>query len=75
VFLEVFPTPGFLEEKMYLLLAQGLTAGKAAPEEDEKITAKAFTIGQVEKMIRRNEIRDGKTIAGVLYYLRFLARA
>src|SRR5271169_3970406 len=25
VFLDVFPTPGFLEERMYLLLAEGLT--------------------------------------------------
>ncbi|HVH61762.1 MAG TPA: NUDIX hydrolase, partial [Candidatus Sulfotelmatobacter sp.] len=34
-FLEFFPTPGFLEEKMYLLLAEGLTPGKAEPEDDE----------------------------------------
>lgn len=73
IFLDVFPTPGFLEERMYILLAEGLTPGKATPEEDERITAKAFTRKEVEKMIRTNKIRDGKTIAGVLYYLRFLA--
>lgn len=73
IFLDVFPTPGFLEERMYMLVAEGLTAGKATPEEDERITAKAFTRKEVEKMIRANKIRDAKTIAGVLYYLRFLA--
>jgi len=73
VFLEVFPTPGFLEERMYILLAEGLTAGEATPEEDERIEAQAFTRKEVEKMIERNEIRDAKTIVGVLYYLRFLA--
>jgi len=73
VFLDVFPTPGFLEERMYILLAEGLTAGKATPEEDERIEAKAFTRKEVEKMIEGNVIRDAKTIAGVLYYLRFLA--
>lgn len=73
VFLDVFPTPGFLEERMYILLAEGLTAGEATPEEDERIEAKAFTKKEVEKMIEGNEIRDAKTIAGVLYYLRFLA--
>src|SRR5690242_9257180 len=26
VFLDIFPTPGFLEERMFLLLAEGLTA-------------------------------------------------
>src|SRR6266478_5968854 len=27
IFLDVFPTPGFLEERMFILLAEGLTAG------------------------------------------------
>jgi ADP-ribose pyrophosphatase len=72
VFLDMFPTPGFLEERMYVLLAEGLTQGQAQPEEDEKITAKAFTRGQLEKMIRRGKLRDAKTIAGLLYYFRFL---
>src|SRR5229473_7828373 len=40
VFLEMFPTPGFLEEKMFLLLAEGLTEGEAEPEEDEKIISR-----------------------------------
>jgi ADP-ribose pyrophosphatase len=74
VFLDIFPTPGFLEERMYILLAEGLTPGEARPEDDEKITAKAFSLPQIESMIRTGKIRDAKTIAGVLYYLRFLAR-
>ena len=28
VFLDVFPTPGFLEERMFILLAEGLTGGE-----------------------------------------------
>src|SRR6476661_3734872 len=51
IFLEVFPTPGFLEERMYILLAEGVTPGEAHPEEDEKITAKAFTKKELETMI------------------------
>ena len=74
VFLDVFPTPGFLEERMHILLAEKLTAGEAQPEEDEKITAKAFTPARLEGMIRRKELRDAKSIAGLLYYFRFLAR-
>jgi len=73
VFLDVFPTPGFLEERMYILLAEKLTAGEAQPEEDEKITAKAFTRAALERMIRGNALRDAKSIAGLLYYFRFLA--
>ncbi len=73
VFLDVFPTPGFLEERMYILLAQGLTLGAAEPEEDEKITVKAFTRKELESMMRRGKLRDAKSIAGLLYYFRFLA--
>jgi ADP-ribose pyrophosphatase len=73
IFLDLFPTPGFLEERMYILLAEGLTVGEAHPEEDEKITAKAYTRKQIELMMRTGKLRDGKTIAGLLYYLRFLA--
>jgi ADP-ribose pyrophosphatase len=74
VFLDVFPTPGFLEERMHILLAEGLTAGKAQPEEDEKITVKAFTPPRLDNMIRKGELRDAKSIAGLLYYFRYLAR-
>jgi ADP-ribose pyrophosphatase len=73
VFLDLFPTPGFLEERMYILLAEGLTLGKAEPEEDEKIVAKTYTRAELEKMIHRGVLRDAKSIAGLLYYFRFLA--
>ncbi len=73
VFMDLFPTPGFLEERMYILVAEGVTPGKAEPEEDEKITAKAFTRRELEKMIERGVLRDAKTIAGLLYYFKFSA--
>jgi hypothetical protein len=58
---------------MYILLAEKLTPGKAQPEEDERITAKTFQPAALERMIRLNVLRDAKTIAGLLYYFRFLA--
>jgi ADP-ribose pyrophosphatase len=73
VFLDLFPTPGFLEERMYILLAQKLTSGDARPEIDEKIISRAFTYTQLKHMIRHGKLRDAKTIAGVLYYFSFLA--
>ena len=73
IFLDVFPTPGFLEERMFILLAEGLTAGEAEPEEDEKIFSRAFSFKQLEEMIRTGKLRDAKSIAGILFYLRFLA--
>jgi ADP-ribose pyrophosphatase len=74
VFLDLFPTPGFLEERMYLLLAEGLSAGEAQPEEDEKIMVTAYTRKQLEQMIRTRKLRDAKSIAGLLFYFSFLAK-
>jgi len=74
VFLEMFPTPGFLEEKMFLLLAEGFTAGKAQPEEDEKIVSRAYNRKELEEMIRKGKLHDAKSIAGILFYLRFLTK-
>ena len=74
IFLDVFPTPGFLEERMYILLAEGVSPGKAEPEEDEQIEVKAFTHKELLSMIRRGKLHDAKSIAGILYYFQFLAR-
>jgi ADP-ribose pyrophosphatase len=73
VFLYMFPTPGFLEEKMYILLAKGLTEGEAEPEEDEKIISRAYNRKKLEEMIRTGKLRDAKSVAGILFYFRFLA--
>jgi ADP-ribose pyrophosphatase len=74
VFLDFFPTPGFLEEQMFLLLAEGLTAGVAEPEDDEKIIVAAYTRKQLGQMIRTRKLRDAKSIAGLLFYFSFLAK-
>jgi len=72
--LEVFPSPGLLGEKMVIFLAEGLTKGKARPEDDEKITQRILTLAQAREWIRSGRIRDSKTVAGILYYANFLAR-
>jgi ADP-ribose pyrophosphatase len=58
---------------MHVLLAEGLSEGKAEPEDDEKIEVKAYTRKQLDAMIRRGKLRDAKSIAGLLYYFRYLA--
>jgi ADP-ribose pyrophosphatase len=71
-FLDVFPSPGFLEERMHILLAEGVTAGKAEPEADEKIISRAYKVEELKRMMKSGRLRDGKSIAGILYYLTFL---
>lgn len=72
IFLDFYPSPGFLEEKMFILLAEGLSEGIAQPEKDERIESRAYERKELEQMIQKRIIRDGKTIAGLLYYIRFL---
>jgi ADP-ribose diphosphatase len=69
--MRVVPTPGFVNEWMWIFAAEGLTEGAAQPEEDEKITPRIFTMKQAEKMIERGTLRDAKSICGILYYRRF----
>jgi ADP-ribose pyrophosphatase len=69
----LFPSPGFLREKMVIFLAQGLQPGPANPEADEKITSSILALRKVLEWIQRGKICDGKSIAGILYYASFIA--
>lgn len=62
-----FPSPGFLNETMAVFLAEGLQRGKARPEEDECITKRLFPLSSAARLVMRGKVRDGKTIAGVLW--------
>lgn len=70
--LEIFPSPGFVTERMWIFAATGLRVGLAQPEEDERITARNFSLAALEKMIRRGSLHDGKSVAAILFYARFL---
>ena len=72
--LEVFPSPGLLGEKMVIFLAEGLTKGEARPEDDEKISQRVITLKEAERWIHAGRIRDSKSVAGILYYAKFVAR-
>ena len=62
-----YPSPGFMDETMTVYLARGLTPGLAQPEEDESIECELMPLSQVIEMIFSGRIRDGKTIAAVLW--------
>jgi ADP-ribose pyrophosphatase len=63
-----YPSPGFLDETMTVFLAVGLKPGKAQPEDDESIECQLIPLSRVMKMIVTGEIKDGKTIAAVLWF-------
>ena len=74
VFLDVFPTPGFVEERMFILLAEELKAGEAQPEEDERIEVRTYRVKELKQMIRGKKLKDAKSVAGILYYVTFLRK-
>jgi len=71
---EFFPSPGYVEEKMTIFLAEELHLGRAQPMEDERIETGWFSLNQIEKMIESGEIRDAKTIIGWAIFRRRAAQ-
>jgi ADP-ribose pyrophosphatase len=70
VLAQFWPSPGFVGEWMMLFVAEGLIAGDALPEEDERIELRLVRFNDVLKMIDKGAIQDGKTLAGVLLFAR-----
>ncbi len=65
-----FASPGFLGEWMQVFVAEGLTAGEAQPEADEKIEIYQVPMSEVLRLIDAGAIRDGKTLVSVMLYAR-----
>ena len=63
---EFFVSPGFLEEKMWVYLATGLSEGKPNPDDDEVLEVVRLPIGDALEMITSGEIQDAKTIIGLM---------
>ena len=64
-------SPGILDERMHLYVAEALEPGPMALEPGEDIQPLLYTWEEALKMARRGEIRDAKTLVGLLYYRTF----
>jgi len=61
-----YTTPGFTSELMYLYRASDLTPGEQDLEDDESIEVVRISNSDAMDMVRRGEIRDAKTLVGLL---------
>jgi ADP-ribose pyrophosphatase len=63
----MYPTPGYCDEEMVFFRLSNLEepAEAAAMDEDEDIEARTFELRDAREMIRRGEITDMKTVAGL----------
>ena len=64
--LTLYPSPGYVAEKMTVYVATDLLKGEAQPMEDERIRCRWFTVRELDRMIRTGRLVDAKTIAAVL---------
>ena len=62
----ILTTPGFCTEKIAIYLAQGLSQGETAPDEDEFLGLTRMPLEEAVSLVMRGEIRDAKTICGLL---------
>ena len=65
----LYPTPGYCDEEMVFFRLSGLetTDEKAALDEDEDIETRVFDVRDAREMVRRGEIKDMKTLAGLTF--------
>ena len=68
-----YASPGFLGESMKVFVAEGLVAGDAHPEDDERIELRLIRLSEVLRKIEKGAILDGKTLSSVLLYARLKA--
>jgi len=62
----ILPTPGYTDELLHLYLAQGLTFGKAHPDEDEFLETVKLPFSEAAAMAADGRLEDGKTVAALL---------
>lgn len=60
-----FPSPGILDERMWLFEARGLTPGRTDPDADEDITNVPVDPADVAGLVAAGEIADAKTLVGL----------
>ncbi|MCX5659342.1 MAG: NUDIX hydrolase [Planctomycetota bacterium] len=73
--LDFYSSPGICTERMYCFVARELNHVGQDLDETEQITVEAVPLDEAVRKIRSGEIRDGKTIAALLYFAAFMGAA
>lgn len=65
-----YPSPGITNERIWIYVATGLTAGEHAREPNEQIENLVLPWSDAMRKLEQGEIEDGKTIVAMLTYER-----
>ena len=63
---EITPLPGYSDERIHIFLATGLRPGSQDLDNDEILQVHEVDIEKAFQMFETGEIKDGKTISGLL---------
>ena len=66
---EAFASPGYSTEKMHFFLARNLVDAPLPEDPDEEIVLERYSVDDVKTMLQKGELKDCKTVAGLLYAL------
>ena len=66
----LYASPGVLDEKLHLFVAEDLTPGPASPEADEQLEPVTVRLDEAIRMCLAGEIKDAKTITSLLLWER-----
>ena len=64
---KIATAPGFCDEYLYIYSAKELRNGIKQGDEDEFINVKEYSLDELKSMIKQGIIKDGKTLAALLY--------
>ena len=66
----LYASPGVLDEKLHLFVAEGLTPGPQRLEPDEEIVVHSLPLAEAVDLCLQGEIKDAKTITALLLWER-----
>jgi ADP-ribose pyrophosphatase len=70
----LYASPGVLDEKLHLFVAEDLTPGAARPEPDEQLEPVVVRLDEAVRMCLDGTIRDAKTVTLLLLWERMTSR-
>ncbi|MFI3166993.1 MAG: NUDIX hydrolase [Bacillota bacterium] len=65
---QMYPSPGYTNEVIHIYLAKGLSFSDLHLDEDEFLNVEKYPLETAIEMVMNGEIKDGKTIIGILKY-------
>ena len=66
-----YSAPGYSNEFLHLYLATGLVPKRLTAEDTDEIKVVPVSVDKIAGLITSERICDAKTIAGLLFYLKF----